>query len=55
MKNISTETGLCVLRLCLASYLIIDCVMPRAEAGATHVATVFAAATAHMSADRRSL
>ena len=48
MKNISTGTGLCVLGLCLASYPIIDRVMPRAEAGATHVATVVAAATAQV-------
>ena len=46
MKNISTGTGLCVLGLCLASYPIIDRVMPRAEAAATHVAAVVAAATA---------
>jgi hypothetical protein len=46
MKNISTGTGLCVLGLCLASYPIIDRVMPRADAGATHVAAVVAAATA---------
>jgi hypothetical protein len=45
MKNISTGTGLCVLGLCLASYPIIDRVMPRAEAGATHVAAVVVAAT----------
>ena len=45
MKNISTGTGLCVLGLCLASYPIIDRVMPRAEAGATHVTAVVAAAT----------
>jgi hypothetical protein len=48
MKNISTGTGLCVLGLCLASYPIIDRVMPRAEAGATHVAAVVAAATAQV-------
>ena len=48
MKNISTGTGLCVLGLCLASYPIIDRVMPRADAGATHVATVVAAATAQV-------
>ena len=48
MKNISTGTGLCVLGLCLASYPIIDRVMPRAEAGVTHVATVVAAATAQV-------
>jgi hypothetical protein len=46
MKNISTGTGLCVLGLCLASYPIIDRVMPRAEAGATHVAAVVSVATA---------
>ena len=48
MKNISTGTGLCVLGLCLASYPIIDRVMPRAEASATHVAAVVAAATAQV-------
>jgi hypothetical protein len=48
MKNISTGTGLCVLGLCLASYPIIDRVMPRAEAGGTHVAAVVAAATAQV-------
>ena len=48
MKNISTGTGLCVLGLCLASYPIIDRVMPRAEAGATHVAAVVASATAQV-------
>jgi hypothetical protein len=48
MKNISTGTGLCVLGLCLASYPIIDRVMPRAEAGATHVAAVVAVATAQV-------
>ena len=48
MKNISTGTGLCVLGLCFASYPIIDRVMPRAEAGATHVAAVVAAATAQV-------
>jgi hypothetical protein len=48
MKNISTGTGLCVLGLCLASYPIIDRVMPRADAGATHVAAVVAAATAQV-------
>jgi hypothetical protein len=48
MKNISTGTGLCVLGLCLASYPIIDRVMPRAEAGATNVATAVAAGTAQV-------
>jgi hypothetical protein len=48
MKNISTGTGLCVLGLCLASYPILDRVMPRAEAGATHVAAVAAAAEAQV-------
>ena len=48
MNNISTGTGLCVLGLCLASYPIIDRVMPRAEAGPTHVAAVVAAATAQV-------
>jgi hypothetical protein len=48
MKNISTGTGLCVLGLCLASYPIIDRVMPRAEAGATHVAAIVTTATAQV-------
>jgi hypothetical protein len=55
MKNISTETGLCVLGVYLASHPIIDRVMPRAEVGATHVATVFAAVREHMSSDKRTL
>jgi hypothetical protein len=48
MKHISTGTGLWVIGLCLAPYPIIDRVMPRAEAGATHVAAVVAAATAQV-------
>jgi hypothetical protein len=45
MKNISTGTGLCVLGLCLASYPVLDRVMPKADASATHAAAVLAAAT----------
>ena len=48
MKNLSTGTGLCVLGLCLASYPILDRVMPKADASATHAATVVAAATAQV-------
>jgi hypothetical protein len=48
MKDISTGTGLCVLGLCLASYPILDRVMPRADASATHAAAVVAVATAQV-------
>jgi hypothetical protein len=46
MKNISTGTGIALLAGAIVAYPIIDRVMPRAEAGATHVAAVVAAATA---------
>ena len=46
MKNISTGTGIALLAGAIVTYPIIDRVMPRAEAGATHVAAVVAAATA---------
>jgi hypothetical protein len=45
MKNISTGTGIALLAGAIVAYPIIDRVMPRAEAGATHVAAVVAAAT----------
>ena len=48
MKNISTGTGIALLAGAIAAYPIIDRVMPRAEAGATHVAAVIAAATAQV-------
>jgi hypothetical protein len=48
MKNTSTGTGIALLAGAIAAYPIIDRVMPRAEAGATHVATVVAAATAQV-------
>ena len=48
MKNISTGTGIALLAGAIVAYPIIDRVMPRAEAGATHVATVVAAATAQV-------
>jgi hypothetical protein len=38
MKDISTGTGLCVLGLCVAFYPVVDHLLPRAEAGATHAA-----------------
>ena len=48
MKNISTGTGIALLAGAIASYPIIDRVMPRAEAGTTHVAAVVAAVTAQV-------
>ena len=42
MKNVSTGTGIALLTAAIVAYPIIDCVMPRAEAGATHVAAVVA-------------
>jgi len=48
MKNISTGTGIALLAGAIVAYPIIDRVMPRAEAGATHVASVVAAATAQV-------
>ena len=48
MKNISTGTGIALLAVAIVAYPIIDRVMPRAEAGATHVAAVVAAATAQV-------
>jgi hypothetical protein len=48
MKNISTGTGIALLAGAILAYPIIDRVMPRAEAGATHVAAVVAAATAQV-------
>jgi hypothetical protein len=48
MKNISTGTGLCVLGLCLASYPVLDRVMPKADASATHAAAIAAAVTAQV-------
>ena len=48
MKNISTGTGIALLAGAIVAYPIIDRVMPRAEAGVTHVAAVVAAATAQV-------
>jgi hypothetical protein len=48
MKNISTGTGIALLAGAIVAYPIIDRVMPRAEAGGTHVAAVVAAATAQV-------
>jgi hypothetical protein len=46
MKNISTGTGIALLAGAIVAYPILDRLMPRSEAGATHVAAVAAAATA---------
>ena len=48
MKNLTTGTGIALLAGAIVAYPIIDRVMPRAEAGATHVAAVVAAATAQV-------
>ena len=48
MKNISTGTGIALLAGAIVAYPIIDRVMPRAEAGGTHVAAVVAAVTAQV-------
>jgi hypothetical protein len=48
MKNISTGAGIALLAGAIVAYPIIDRVMPRAEAGATHVAAVVAAGTAQV-------
>ena len=48
MKNISTGTGIALLAGAIVAYPIIDRVMPRAEAGATHVAAVVTAASAQV-------
>ena len=48
MKNISTGTGIALLAGAIAAYPILDRVMPRAEAGPTHLAAVVAAATAQV-------
>jgi len=48
MKNISTGTGIALLAGAIVAYPIIDRVMPRADASATHVAAVVAAATAQV-------
>jgi hypothetical protein len=48
MKKISTGTGIALLAGAIVAYPIIDRVMPRAEAGATHVTAVVAAATAQV-------
>jgi len=46
MKNISTGTGIALLAGAIVAYPILDRVMPRADASATHAAAVVAAATA---------
>ena len=48
MKNISTGTGIALLAGAIVAYPIIERVMPRADAGATHVAAVVAVATAQV-------
>ena len=51
MKNISTGTGIALLAGAIIAYPIIDRVMPRAEAGATHAAAVVVAATTQVPAE----
>ena len=46
MKNISTGTGIALLAGAIVAYPILDRVMPKADASATHAAAVVAAATA---------
>jgi len=48
MKNISTGTGIALLAGAIVAYPIIDRVMPKADASATHAAVVVAATTAQM-------
>jgi len=48
MKNISTGTGIALLAGAIAAYPILDRVMPKADASATHTAAVVAAATAQV-------
>jgi hypothetical protein len=48
MQNISTGTGIALLAGAIVAYPIIDRAMPRAEASATYVAAVVAAATAQV-------
>ena len=48
MKNISTGTGIALLAGAIVAYPIIDRVMPKADASATHTAAVIAAATAQV-------
>jgi hypothetical protein len=48
MKNISTGTGIALLAGAIAAYPILDRVMPKADASATHTAAVIAAATAQV-------
>ena len=48
MKNLSTGTGIALLAGAIVAYPIIDRVMPKADASATHAAAVVAAATAQV-------
>ena len=48
MKNISTGTGIALLAGAIIAYPILDRVMPKADASATHAAAVVAAATAQV-------
>ena len=48
MKNISTGTGIALLAGAIVAYPILDRVMPKADASATHIAAVVAAATAQV-------
>jgi hypothetical protein len=48
MKNISTGTGIALLAGAIVAYPILDRVMPKADASATHAAAVVAVATAQV-------
>ena len=48
MKNISTGTGIALLAGAIVAYPILDRVMPKADASATHAAAVIAAAAAQV-------
>ena len=48
MKNISTGTGIALLAGAIVAYPILDRVMPKADASATHAAAVVAAVTAQV-------
>jgi hypothetical protein len=48
MKNISTGTGIALLAGAIVAYPILDRVMPKADASATHAASEIAAAAAQV-------
>jgi len=48
MKNISTGTGIALLAGAIVAYPVLDRVMPKADASATHASTIVAAASAQV-------